>query len=187
MGRQINFFLHPDDQTDFNDFLMSFDDFTILPYYHFDNKVSTINDTILRDIKTEGAKVYLIRTEDLIDIPLRHIEKFNYWLIEAAKLPVIEFGRCILRENKIMSGRLYFQTHYYEGQDYIQKSERFINWADKIIKSTRRKLIKHKDLQGNYTYTYYFGELAMRWYKDNKAEIGGAGHELISIMVNENK
>ncbi len=187
MGRQINFFLHPDDQADFNDFLKSFGDFKILSYYHFDNIISTTNDIILRDLKKEGAKVYLIRTEDLTDIPLKHIEKFNYWLIEDDKLPIIEFGRCILKENKIMSGRLYFRTHYYEGQDYIQKSEQFIKWADKIIKSTRRKLIKHKVSQGKYTYTYYFGVNAMRWYKDNKAEFGGGGHELISTLDNENK
>ncbi len=186
MSRQINFFLHPDDQTDFNEFLKSFGDFKILPYYHFDNKVSTRNDTILRDIKKEGAKVYLIRAEDLTDIPLRHIEKFKYWLIEDDRLPAIEFGRCILRENKIMSGRLYFRTHYYEGQDYIQKSEQFIKWADKIIKSARRKLISHKVSQGKYTYTYYFGDNAMRWYKDNKAEIGGAGHALISNNAKNN-
>ncbi|MEI7587236.1 MAG: hypothetical protein WCJ44_31530 [Runella sp.] len=53
-----------------------------LPYYHYDNKVATIKDTIVRDALKEGSRVYLVRPQDLKVIKLTHIEKFGYWLVD---------------------------------------------------------------------------------------------------------
>ena len=100
MGRQINFFLHPDDQDNFDKLLKSFGDVVLLPYYHFDNKVSTVPDTIVRDIQKEGSRVYLVRPEDLKNIKLVHIEKFNYWLIDDNSLPVFDFVSSIFLDNR---------------------------------------------------------------------------------------
>ena len=106
MGRQINFFLHPDDQDDFDKLLKSFGDVILLPYYHFDNKVSTVADTIIRDTKKEDSTIYLVRPEDLKDIKLVHIEKFNYWLVDSSSLPVLHFDRSVFRDNTIHRGRV---------------------------------------------------------------------------------
>ena len=50
MGRQINFFLHTDDQDEFDKFLKPFGDVILLPYYHYNNKISTVADTIVYNL-----------------------------------------------------------------------------------------------------------------------------------------
>jgi hypothetical protein len=42
MGRQINFFLRQDDQPGLDKLLKSFGDIVLIPYYHHDNRVATV-------------------------------------------------------------------------------------------------------------------------------------------------
>lgn len=183
MGRQINFFLHPDDQADFDKLLKSFGDVVLLPYYHYDNKISTVADTIVRDIKKEGSRIYLVRPVDFKYIKLVHIEKFNYWLVDDNSLPVLHFDRSVYRDNSIHRGRLYFQPQFVENMERVKKSDDFVYWADKIIKTVRLKLKKHKYQMGSYNYTEYLGENALDWLDKTKAEVGGAGSQLIPTII----
>ncbi|HYD89876.1 MAG TPA: hypothetical protein VEA37_00120, partial [Flavobacterium sp.] len=173
MGRQINFFLHQDDQAGFDELLKNFGDVVLLPYYHYDNKVSTVKDTLIRDIREEGSRVYLIRKQDFQGVRLRHIENFGYWLIDDNALPVIHFDRGETTDGAIKSGRLYFTTDYVDATKMVmvKKPEDFIKWADNIIKTVRRKLIKQKYKLGVYTYTEYLGQHASKWKEFNRAEI----------------
>ena len=186
MGRQINFFLHQDDQADFDRLLKTFGDIALLPYYHRDGKVSTIEDTLIRDASKEGRRVYLIRRSDFKNIPLTHIEKFGYWLVDDRALPIVHFDRGVTKDDKIERGRIYFQPDFVDSQEMrmVKKSDDCIKWADNSIKSVRRKLKKHKYKLGAYTYTEYLGENAMKWKEFNRAEIAAAGAELKSSTVN---
>ena len=186
MGRQINFFLHQDDQDDFDKLLKSFGDILLLSYYHYDNKVTTVKDTIIRDLVKEERRVYLIRTNDFNKVRLTHITNFGYWLVDDNALPVIHFDRCVTTDDKIQSGRLYFTVDYLDSDKMvmIKKTDDFIKWADNVIKTVRRKLIKQKYNMGPYTYTEYLGQHAVKWKEQNKAEIGAAGAELRSTTVN---
>lgn len=186
MGRQINFFLHQDDQVDFDKLLKSLGDIVILPYYHHDNKVSTIEDTLIRDPKKEGRRVYLIRRQDFSDIPLTHIEKFGYWLVDDHTLPIVHFDRGATKDDKIERGRIYFQADYVDTKQMvmIKKPEDFVKWADNIIKTVRRKLKKQKYNLGSYVYTEYLGDHAVKWKEFNRADIAAAGAELKSSTVN---
>ncbi|PKP46724.1 MAG: hypothetical protein CVT94_13765 [Bacteroidetes bacterium HGW-Bacteroidetes-11] len=183
MGRQINFFLHPDDQDYFDKLLKSFGDVVLLPYYHFDNKISTTADTKVRDIEKEGSRIYLVRPEDFKDIKLVHIKTFNYWLVDDNSLPVLHFDRSVYRDNSIHRGRLYFQPQFLENMEWVKKSDDFVNWADKIIKTVRHKLKKHKYQMGSYYSTEYLGENALDWLDKTKAEVGGAGSQLIPTNI----
>jgi hypothetical protein len=186
MGRQINFFLHQDDQMDFDKLLKSFGDLILIPYYHFDNKVATIQDTIIRDIRKEGERVYLIRKADLRNVRLTHIKNFGYWLVDDNSLPVIHFDRSVTLDGKIRSGRLYFTVDYVDTSKMvmIKKADDFVKWADNVIKTVRRKLTKQKYQIGAFTYTEYLGQNAVKWKALNGAEIGAAGAELISTTMN---
>ncbi|MCW8960598.1 MAG: hypothetical protein OQK29_03480 [Ignavibacteriaceae bacterium] len=159
----------------------------MLPYYHFNNQVSTVNDTIVKDITKEGSRIYLVRSNDFEIIKLRRIEKFNYWLVDDDSLPVLHFDRSVFRDNIIHSGRLYFQPQYVENMEWVKKSEDFILWADKIIKTVRRKLNKYTYQMGSYNYTEYLGENALEWLEKTKAEVGGGGHQLIPTLTTTNE
>jgi hypothetical protein len=186
MGRQINFFLHQDDQAAFDKLLKTFGDIVLVPYYHYDNKVSIVEDTLIRDVIKEGRRVYLIRKDDFKNIPLTHIEKFGYWLVDDRALPVVHFDRSVTKNDKIERGRIYFQPDFVDSKEMrmVKKSEDFIKWADNIIKTVRRKLKKHKYSMGLYTYTEYFGDNALKWKEFNRAELAAAGAELKSSTVN---
>ena len=179
MGRQVNFFLHPDDQENFDTLLKSFGNVILVSYYHYDNKISTVSDTIIRDLKKEGSRIYLARQVDFKDIKLEYFTNFNCWLVADNQLPVLHFDRSVFKGNKIHSGRLYFQTQFVDNMQWVKKPDDFINWADNIITTVRRKLRKYKYKMSNYDYTQYLGENALKWLIENGAEIGAAGHELI--------
>ena len=112
MGRQINFYLHPDDYQDFEDLLKATGEIIFLPYFHFDGKVRTVETTIPVDLIKEGSRVYLVRKQDFKQIELNHIEKFGYWLVADNHLPVLHYDRCGFDNDKIIRGRLYFQPSF---------------------------------------------------------------------------
>lgn len=144
MGRQVNFFLHKDDQLEFDLLLKSFGEVILVPYYQYQSEVSTVEDTIIRNIKTEGSRVYLVRQSDFKSLKLKHFEKFGYWLLEDNQLPVLHFGRSVFKANSIQRGRLYFQPQFVDETGWVNKSDDFIKWADNMVKTVRRKLKKHK-------------------------------------------
>ncbi len=181
MGRQINFFLHPDDQKDFNDFLKSFDDICFLSYYHKTNNPTIIDDILIRDHVKEGDRVHLIRKQDLKNIRLHYIEKFNYWLINNTSSPVLDFDQCITWENDLRSGRLYFQPRFVENMLWVDKNPDFVKWSDLIISKTRKyfKKYRYKYENSSYEYNAYLSKKAMDMLTDNKATISLPGDLLI--------
>ncbi|KAF0200975.1 MAG: hypothetical protein FD170_3007 [Bacteroidetes bacterium] len=180
MGRQINFFLHPDDQNDFNSFLKSFDDICFLSYYHKTENPTIIDDTLIRDHIKEGSRVHLIRKQDLKDIRFHFIEKFNCWLIDNNSSPVLDFDRCITWENYLHRGRLYFQPKFVDNLQWIEKNADFVKWSDFIISKTRRyfKKFKYKYEGSSYEYNAYLSEKAMSLLTDKKAALGLNGDSL---------
>jgi hypothetical protein len=180
MGRQINFFLHPDDQNDFNDFLNSFDDICFLSYYHKTGNPTIIDDTLIRDHLKEGSRVHLIRKQDLNEIRFLFIEKFNYWLIDNNASPVLDFDRCITWESDLRSGRLFFQPKFVENMQWIEKKTDFIKWSDFIISKTRKyfKKYRYKYENSSHGYNAYLSPKAMSLLTENKAILGLPGDRL---------
>jgi hypothetical protein len=170
MGKQINFYLHPDDYQDFEDVIKTTEDILFLPYYHYDNKVSIVSTTIPSDLKRDGFRIYLIRKQDLNQMQLNHIEKFGYWLIADNHLPVLHYDLCRFENEKIMRGRLYFNASFVEDMKWVNKSEDFVNWADSVIKTSRRKLKRYKFDMGGWGFSEYVGKHAKDWLDKTKQE-----------------
>ena len=181
MGRQINFYLHPDDYKEFEDLLKASGNIIFLPYFHYDGKVSTVETTIPVDLKKERARIYLVRQQDLMKIELHHIEKYGYWLIEDNHLPVLHYDRCSFENDKIIRGRLYFQPSFINDMQLVNKSEDFVIWADNIIKTIRRKLKKYKFDMGGWGYSEYVGKHAKEWLDKTKQEKQIDDSTLVSI------
>ena len=177
MGRQVNFFLHPDDQQEFDTFLKTFDDLILISYYHHSDKLNLISDTIVRDFISEGTRVYLARQSDLSKITLNYIAPQKYWLVNSHS-PTLDFDRSIFRENTIQSGRLYFQPKFVKDMQWVDQPADFVKWSDNIIKAARKKLKKYKYDLGNYSYTALLGTNALDWMNTNNADIQGGGHIL---------
>ena len=180
MGRQINFYLHPSDYKELEDILKSSDEVAFLPYYHHDNSVRTVEDTISPDIKKDGARVYVVRKAELNSIRLKQIEKFGYWLLDDTPLPVLHYDRCQLEDGKIIRGRLYFQPQYVKDMQWVNKSEEFVSWANSIIGKVRRKFKKYKFDRGDWGFSEYVGKNTKEWLDKTKLETGKTDADLIS-------
>jgi hypothetical protein len=180
MGRQINFFLHQDDQGSFDELLKSFGDVVLFRHYHYSNDLNRIGDTLIRDIDKEKIRVYLMRPTDFKDIQLKHVENHHYWYVNNRSLPVLHFDRSVFSEKRIERGRLYFEPRYLIDSEWVSKPDDFIHWADKILKTVRSRLKKYKHQMGNYHYTEYLGASALKWLKETEAKVESAGCELIS-------
>jgi hypothetical protein len=180
MGRQINFFLHPDDQEDFDKLLKSFGEVILFRDYNYSNEVTTVPDTLIRDIGKEKHRVYLIRREDFKDIPLQYVQNYDYWYVKSNPLPVLHFDRSVYKDNKIQRGRLYFEPRYLSERGWVNKPDEFIIWAEKILKTVRNRLKKYRYQMGNYNYTEYLGANALKWLYETEAKVESAGGELIS-------
>ena len=170
MGRQINFYLHPNDYQEFENLLKATGDIIFLPYFHYDGKVRTIDTTIPVDIRKEGERIYLVRRQDLKQIELEHIEKFGYWLLADNRLPVVHYDRCGFDNEKIIRGRLYFQPSFVKDMQWVNKSEDFVSWADNTIKAARRKLKRYKFDMGGWGFSEYVDKYAKGWLDKTKQE-----------------
>jgi hypothetical protein len=170
MGRQINFYLHPNDYMDFEDLLRKSGDVSFLPYYHSQNAIQTIEGTIPVDIKKEGTRVYVVRQTDVRQVEFTHIEKFDYWLVADTQSPVLHYDRCHFQSDKIIRGRLYFEPQFVRDMQWVNKSEDFVRWADDVIRTARRRLKKYKFDMGGWYFSEYVGEHAKEWLDKTKRE-----------------
>jgi hypothetical protein len=181
MGRQINFYLHPHDYQEFEDLLKATGDVILLPYFHYDGKVRTVNTTVPVDFRKESSRIYLVRKEDFNKIELEHIEKFGYWLVAENQLPVLHYDRCGFENDKIIRGRLYFQPSFVKAMQRVNKSEEFVSWADYVIKTARRKLKKYKFDMGGWGFSEYTGRHVREWLDRIKKEKHIDDSTLVSI------
>jgi len=180
MGRQINFFLHPGDHGGFDELLKSFGDVVLFRHYQYSDVLTTIDDTLIRDIDKEKNRVYLMRPTDFKGIGLEYVENHHYWYVNNRSLPVLHFDRSVYNNKSIQRGRLYFEPRYVKDTEWVNKPDDFIHWADKILKTVRSRLKKYKYQMGNSNYTEYLGACALKWLQETEARVTSAGCESIS-------
>lgn len=180
MGRQVVFLLHPTDQKDFSDLLKTFEDICFLSYFNKSNKPTIIDDTVMLDHIKEGSRVHLVRKQDLKNIKFQFIEKFNYWLVDNTRSQVLDFDRCVVYDNELRSGRLYFQPKYVENLQWIEKNADFIKWSDNIITKCKKyfKKYKYKFEESPYEYILYLSPTSMKLIEENKSLLGLGGDRL---------
>jgi len=175
MGRQVNFYLHGEDQNEFDDLLKSCGNPVILPFYYPENQVFTVADTLMRNNEKEGDRVYLVRPMDFPQMQLEYNAYHGRWYLKEFELPVLHYDRCSSTENEIYRGRLWFQPHYSKNGEWAFHSEEFIRWADNVINKARRKLKKVAIGPENYKYQAYVGKSAALWIEKNRPALKGEG------------
>jgi len=130
MGRQINFFLHPDDQFEFDQIIISAGEVLFVPSRQNTKEVSTLPDSIIKDSKNKSSKLNLVRPSDFPQIKPEYIEKLGYWTFQDMNLPVLEFDRCTFTATRINRGGIYFEPKYVRNLQWVEKSPEFVSWAD---------------------------------------------------------
>lgn len=139
MGKQIQLYFSPQDVKEFAAKMIA-DYGAILLSHRLPENLAEPVDAITRDTGSGLRSLgYLVRREDLEKVRLREIPSQGCWAVDELRSPVIEFDGGFFDQSKILRGRLYFTTTYYEpvGQ-LVEKDPTFVKWADKVLAAGKR-------------------------------------------------
>ena len=155
-GRQINFFLAPDDQVPFECVLRDCEDLVILKSRSNSSRPEFLSSSVLNRYGTEPLRVLLARPLDVDEITLGKISGRTEFSCDPVTSNVVEFDRCYFGGHILRPGRLFYTKNYYNCEGIsTSKSEEFVVWASRLFVAAK----KHLRRFGN---GFYVGEGAMR-------------------------
>lgn len=147
MGHQIRFYLSDNDTAKLEELWPSPEPVTILVDRTPGPSPGILEST---DLIKDGHRwyfFYLMRRSDLSSLRMKEIPTQGYWVIEDTLSPVIEFSRCVVTDDVIKEGRLYYTDSDYDRSGVLRiKSVEFRTWAKKIFSAVRRSLKYDKEL-----------------------------------------
>src|SRR5947209_17601713 len=162
MGRQVNFYMLPEDLAEFE--LMLRDHGGVL--FISDNsptaQVQFLETLQIPDLGRTNLKLHLARAADLeriitVPIPARQI-----WTISEDRSWVVELFRCFYDGTVVRRGRLYYVPAYYDSEDQlVKKGQDFCEWADRLLRWIRNHY-KRGSRDG------YVGPYALKWISEGK-------------------
>jgi hypothetical protein len=166
MGRQLNFYMHPDDLAAFQSDVER-RHAVVLASRATSPTPLKLPTVLVAEYGVDPLCIFLARDQDL-DL-VRHVEILGSrdYAIDSLRSPVIEFSRCYFGDRVIRRGRLWFSTGYFgSGGDRRNQPEEFVRWASGWLRSLRRQYVQLKD--GNFA-----GPAAKKW-SDAGGQLDGA-------------
>lgn len=138
LGRQLVFFLGPNDQVQL-DVALRAAGAKFLPSRPSTPMPSPIDTTVVANFGTDRLRVLLARACDIVTyVPVKGRSEYA---CDPIKEPVIEYDRSYVSETLIRSGRLFFVPAYPDAAGTrVNKNSEFVAWADGILRATRRRL-----------------------------------------------
>jgi hypothetical protein len=163
MGRQVNFYMLPEDLNVFEDNIRS-----RTPLSFIRGKLerpAIIIEPTLNTTETNNSwlRMYIARNIDLESVVIRSVEKQGYWVVASDQSPVVEIDRCYWKDNILRRGRLYFNLNYLDANNQVvSKSPEFVQWADDLLKWIRRNYERDKNTG------FYLSPNAKMWSSNEK-------------------
>lgn len=90
-------------------------------------------------------------------VRMEHVAKQDYWSVDTLESEVIEFEACYFDEKTIKRGRLFYDPGFYRERAWVNKSEKFLSWAERVFTLSRKLLNRHPELNA------YVGQDAESW------------------------
>lgn len=166
MGRQLNFYMHPDDLAAFQCDVERRHAVVLASRATSPSSVR-LPTVLVTKYGVEPLCIYLAREEDLHLVRHDEIGESRDYAIDSLRSPVIEFSRCYFGDGVIRRGRLWFSTGYFEnGGERRNQPEEFVRWASGWLRSLRRQYLRLKD--GDFA-----GPEAKKWF-DAGGQFDGA-------------
>jgi hypothetical protein len=168
MGRQVNFFMHPDDLAEFDAMLKARGHVCFLENKSPGPKPVT-RQRLLTDATSQPRTIYLVQERYLHDvrtiaINARTGEQFH--LIDEGRSPVVELLPSAFDGNVIGRGRLHFLPGDYDSDhQYMNKPADFLKWGDSLLRWIRRHYRRHPNLG------WYVGPHAALWVSQDGGQL----------------
>jgi hypothetical protein len=162
MGRQVNFFLSPDDHVALEAEIRAVGPLLIVEDGTAGGQIQSRDSLAFVAPGVESLFLCLLRPDDLGQVrisPLRGRDD-GAGSIDALQSPVIECWRCYFDGTLLRRGRLYFEPTILSDQQTIEnKPDPFVEWADRVLRRVRKHLTK--DPASPSSVPTYFGQGAL--------------------------
>ncbi len=112
-------------------------------------------------------KYLIVRRQELLAVSTRFVTTQDYWLIEAARSPVIEFSPCRFTGSTLSRGRAYFASDPRSRPEPPNLD--FVRWGDKVLTRIKKQLTRRPE----FAPWLYFGASALQWIQDSGATMTG--------------
>jgi len=172
MGKQVRFYMLPEDETGFLDFVF------LKPGIYLLRSVSETPDLLIERVTLEGGSTFqpVYICDNTLPFDGMQIEKKFYQQLDetsglymktdeayyiitnALDAPFIEYTRSFIRDDgKLVGGRVWAQMLRVQGDKMVSKEPEFISWYEEIAHWIRRNLKHDNQLHA------YVSRRAMEW------------------------
>lgn len=172
MGRQINFFMLPEDEEEFIRFVKSTGEVIVIPAITNKMPVESVENLPKAFSKPYWFSFYFLNKNLIEEAKYDYIEKQKHYHIDESKSLVIQFHRGGIEDNKILEGRIWIATAYVIKDSsgelvWVQKSKEFIEWYEKIARWLRKNYLKNGSI--------YISKRVLEWLKKGDKLSTGIG------------
>jgi hypothetical protein len=162
MGHQVNYYMTPKDIEALEQKFRNRIDFAVIPWRNPSQRPQPTNSLLVEHNGQRVLSLCLVRPQDLSQVVTDYVDTQQYWTVEEAPSPVLEFRACFFDGTTLGRGRVYYVDGFYDSTDqWVTKSEDFRKWARSIFSIVKKSL---KPLEPGSRSTWYIGEDAAQWH-----------------------
>lgn len=109
---------------------------------------STRNEPILLQDMDAGPGMpdsgqrYLVLADDVVNVRMEHAPRAGHWYVDDLRSPVVQLSLGNLNSERLIAGRLYYASGYYQGTEWIVKHARFLESARRLSSRLKSRLSK---------------------------------------------
>ncbi len=176
MGKQVRFYMRPDDQHVFLEFVLQDPAVVLLKDPSADRTLRPVEDplgTVRAGLRLEANiiwnTVFALRESDVAEVRLHEYQSELGAFVETGEVvysvntssaAVIQYLPCFLRgDGTLAKGRVWADMLRLEGDQLVHKGKAFEAWYDKIARWLRRNLKRVPGIDG------YLGSQALEWHR----------------------
>ncbi|MBI2449537.1 hypothetical protein HYV49_04545 [Candidatus Pacearchaeota archaeon] len=142
MGRQVNFYMLPEDAKEFIEFVKNTGKVEIIASKS-KNQVPQILELDIHSLMNVKDKIYLWNRDIPDKIIFTYLDKRKIYYIDEDISPVIELSLCYMNKNELRWGRIWVQMKYWKktffGYKLIEKPKEFQKWYEQIGRWIKKK------------------------------------------------
>lgn len=150
MGKQVNFFLTPEDLVECLTRIQKRGPIVIFKTLSPDNRPDIIPPERYGQLHEVDFSLGLARPEDLDKVVFRYVPQQEYFSLDEDHSLAIELSQCKVRGSIMKRGRLYYQPSFYKGDCIVEKDADFIAWAQSALRVAVRGLNKDPVFGSSY-------------------------------------
>jgi hypothetical protein len=138
MRKQVQLYVTRADIALFADQVRSTEDVLFIAYRSSSAKPALVATISEWEMGKDDLTVFLARRADLPFVRPHEVPAQHCWVLAPLVPPVVEFSRSYSDSSGLSRGRLYYVDGYYEGDAWVDKSEKFRSWATGVLALARK-------------------------------------------------